>query len=96
MGASSLSSLIETLHARIAHISIGARTHTYTHTHLPLSLCAPQKKGFVSYERKPLPYRPEFERVKDWKEVHALVSDDASSLSRVAWWGRSPPQVKLL
>jgi glutamate synthase (NADPH/NADH) len=35
-----------------------------------ISTCL-QHKGFISYERKPLPYRPEFERVKDWKEVGA-------------------------
>lgn len=27
-------------------------------------------RGFVEYERSPLPYRPEAERLEDWKEVH--------------------------
>lgn len=35
---------------------------------------ADKRKGFVSYERKALPYRPEAERLKDWKEVHAVVA----------------------
>eukprot|EP00210_Caulerpa_lentillifera_P004796 g4578.t1 len=29
--------------------------------------------GFLNYERQPLPYRPEEERVKDWKEVIAVL-----------------------
>lgn len=27
-------------------------------------------RGFVQYDRKALPYRPEAERIKDWNEVH--------------------------
>jgi len=38
---------------------------------------ADKHKGFLAYERKPLPYRPEFERIKDWKEVHAAVAPEA-------------------
>lgn len=29
-----------------------------------------QMRGFLEYERKPLGYRPEAERIQDWKEVH--------------------------
>ncbi|KAL6762553.1 hypothetical protein V8C86DRAFT_1824990 [Haematococcus lacustris] len=38
---------------------------------------AKKQKGFLSYERKHLPYRPEFERIKDWKEVSAPVVPEA-------------------
>jgi len=31
--------------------------------------------GFADYERQPLPYRPEEERIKDWKEVHAKLPE---------------------
>ncbi len=41
------------------------------------SLRCPQRKGFVTYERKPLSYRPEAERLQDWKEVHASVAPEA-------------------
>ncbi len=30
-------------------------------------------RGFVSYERNPLPYRPVAERLADWEEVHARL-----------------------
>lgn len=30
----------------------------------------------MTYERKPLPYRPVEERMKDWKEVHAKVAPE--------------------
>lgn len=29
----------------------------------------------MTYERSPLPYRPVEERVHDWGEVHAVVSE---------------------
>ncbi len=35
-----------------------------------------QHKGFVLYEREPLPYRPETDRMEDWKEVHAPVTSE--------------------
>eukprot|EP00198_Chlamydomonas_reinhardtii_P003746 XP_001693082.1 glutamate synthase, NADH-dependent [Chlamydomonas reinhardtii] len=31
---------------------------------------ADKVRGFVNYDRKPLPYRAEAERIKDWDEVH--------------------------
>eukprot|EP00877_Chromochloris_zofingiensis_P004027 jgi/Chrzof1/13625/Cz08g04180.t1 len=31
---------------------------------------AKKMRGFLEYERKPLGYRPEAERIQDWKEVH--------------------------
>lgn len=34
---------------------------------------ADKNRGFLAYERKPMPYRPEAERLKDWKEVHATL-----------------------
>jgi hypothetical protein len=43
--------------------------HVHTHIHT-------QRKGFMTYERKPMPYRPTEERVTDWKEVHAKISPD--------------------
>ncbi|GIL79137.1 hypothetical protein Vretimale_16677 [Volvox reticuliferus] len=36
----------------------------------PAGPAADKVRGFVSYDRKPLPYRPEAERIKDWDEVH--------------------------
>ncbi|KAK9817844.1 hypothetical protein WJX72_002960 [[Myrmecia] bisecta] len=30
-------------------------------------------RGFVDYDRSPLPYRPAGERLKDWGEVHAVM-----------------------
>lgn len=30
-------------------------------------------RGFLDYNRRPLPYRPAEERLGDWKEVHAKV-----------------------
>ncbi len=33
----------------------------------------PQGRGFMTYNRQPLPYRPVVERLEDWKEVHAAV-----------------------
>lgn len=38
---------------------------------------ASKHRGFLAYDRKPLPYRPEFERVKDWREVAAVVAPEA-------------------
>ena len=38
---------------------------------LPLPLQKP--RGFITYERLPLPYRPVDERLQDWSEVHAQV-----------------------
>lgn len=32
--------------------------------------------GFVKYDRKPLPYRPAEERMKDWGEVLATANQD--------------------
>ncbi|GFR49656.1 hypothetical protein Agub_g11798 [Astrephomene gubernaculifera] len=37
---------------------------------VPAGPAADKVRGFVSYDRKPLPYRPEAERIKDWDEVH--------------------------
>jgi glutamate synthase (NADPH/NADH) len=37
-------------------------------------LTAQKPRGFITYEREPLPYRPVEERLTDWKEVHAHVS----------------------
>lgn len=39
-------------------------------TAAPAAPAADKVRGFVSYDRKPLPYRPESERIKDWDEVH--------------------------
>ncbi|KXZ50144.1 hypothetical protein GPECTOR_17g780 [Gonium pectorale] len=39
----------------------------------PVAAAAPaadKVRGFVSYDRRPLPYRPEPERIQDWDEVH--------------------------
>lgn len=54
--------------------------------HRPTQLChpssvdPPQKpRGFVTYERLPLPYRPVEERIHDWGEVHAVVSGGAGA-----------------
>ncbi|KAF5841354.1 hypothetical protein DUNSADRAFT_13222 [Dunaliella salina] len=38
---------------------------------------ADKRRGFVEYARKPMPYRPPEERVRDWKEVHAKISPDS-------------------
>ncbi|KAG2492850.1 hypothetical protein HYH03_009004 [Edaphochlamys debaryana] len=36
----------------------------------PAGPVADKNKGFISYDRKPLPYRDVGERMKDWDEVH--------------------------
>lgn len=36
-------------------------------------------RGFADYERQPLPYRPEEERIKDWKEVRAKLPEKEKS-----------------
>lgn len=37
---------------------------------------ADKLRGFVEYNRRPLPYRPEAERLEDWNEVHAKVDGE--------------------
>jgi glutamate synthase (NADPH/NADH) len=42
---------------------------------------AQKARGFVSYERSPLPYRPVEERLADWGEVHArLPAEETAEL----------------
>lgn len=36
---------------------------------------AQKPRGFVTYERSPMPYRPVEERMKDWGEVHAHLPE---------------------
>ena len=38
---------------------------------------APQTRGFVDYERSPMPYRETGERMKDWGEVVAKLPSPA-------------------
>eukprot|EP00798_Chlamydomonas_sp_ICE-L_P026060 gene26060-11762_t len=38
---------------------------------------AEKGRGFIAYERKGLPYRPEYERIKDWKEVQENIPSAA-------------------
>ena len=37
---------------------------------------AQKLRGFVSYERSPMPYRPVEERMQDWGEVHAKLPEE--------------------
>ena len=37
-------------------------------------------RGFADYERQPLPYRPEEERIKDWKEVGRMINPRGAAL----------------
>ena len=37
---------------------------------------AQKARGFISYERSPLPYRPVEERMADWNEVHAVLPEE--------------------
>ncbi|KAI7845826.1 hypothetical protein COHA_000736 [Chlorella ohadii] len=42
-------------------------------------LTAQKPRGFVTYERSPLPYRPVEERIHDWGEVHAVMPPEEKS-----------------
>ncbi|KAL4855140.1 Glutamate synthase [NADH] [Chlorella vulgaris] len=42
-------------------------------------LTAQKPRGFITYEREPLPYRPVEERLTDWKEVHAHLEGEAQA-----------------
>jgi hypothetical protein len=57
-------------------------------------LSAQKPRGFISYERSPLPYRPLEERVADWGEVHAHVSRAGERGGRT-WLGQERGRVHM-